>query len=194
MRMEEIGVTVKGISPLLMHRFSDYAQDSVDNSKPKPDVRLTDREDVAKDSAYLEEDGTLYQPGEHFYKMLIAMSSSKRIGKKSAKSYVAGGVSIKEFHIPHKIQKFVVDSRKVKNPATFMANIRHRYRLDDWELSFTILYDADQLTPQFIKELMDEGGYRNGIGDYRPGCVHPGPMGKYIVPRFEVKGTGKSKH
>lgn len=176
--MKTIDVTIKGITPLLMHRFPTDGAD--EPSKRRPGV--PDWKQEAKFALY-ENGGELYQPAEHLERALTAAGANFKIAGKRGKTYsslIGSTVDIMPDTIPHKIQKYEVDSRPV---VVQRARImRYRPRLDNWELSFQLRLHDDQLPTSVIKEVLDYAGLYVGIGDYRPS--RKGKYGKFTVTEF----------
>jgi hypothetical protein len=67
-------------------------------------------------------------------------------------------------------------------PSTGGSVMRHRARLDEWKLTFTINLDEEVFTPKFVRQLVDDGGKRVGLGDYRPATR--GPFGRFVVTEW----------
>ena len=177
--MKVIEVTIKGITPLLMHRFAATGADA--GSKKR--TGIPDWKAEAELALYQNE-GELYQPAEHLERALAIAGAQFRIPGKRGQTYsrlIGATVDIMPEAIPHKIQKYVIDSRPVVvRPARV---IRYRPRLDEWELSFTLRLHDEQLPLPVIKEILDYAGLYVGIGDYRP--ARKGKYGKFMVVEFK---------
>lgn len=177
--MKQIEVSVKGITPLLMHRFRDAGAD--EPSKKRTGV--PDWKQEAEAALYKGPDGIIYQPAEHLEKSIQnAAKSFKMAGKRGATygKLVGATLVISPDAIPHKIQKYEIDSRSVVIQRARI--IRYRPRFDNWELDFTIGLPDDQLPVSVIKEVLDQAGLYVGIGDYRP--QKGGKFGKFMVTKF----------
>ena len=178
--MRVISVTIKGITPLLMHRFAVTGAE--DASKLRTGV--PDWEKAAELAKYADEKGHLYQPAEHIERTLAEAAKNFKITGRRGATYsklVGSTVDVEPFAVPHKIQKSVVDSRPVVVQKARV--IRYRPRLDDWELDFNIRLHDDQLQTEVIKQILDYAGLYVGIGDYRP--QKKGKFGKFMVIRFD---------
>jgi hypothetical protein len=75
------------------------------------------------------------------------------------------------------VSDFEVDSRPVTIPATKGRIMRHRPRFDCWSARFTIRVNEELLPPDFIHQLLVEGGQQIGVGDFRP--EKGGPFGTF---------------
>lgn len=56
-----------------------------------------------------------------------------------------------------------------------------------WKLNFTINIINPICEPEVIKAVLEQCGWKSGIGDWRPGCKKPGSFGQFEVIKFEVK-------
>ena len=79
--------------------------------------------------------------------------------------------------------KFEVDSRPVVIRVVGARIMRHRPRFDEWSIEFSARINDDVLPPDFVHQLMSEGGQQVGIGDFRPQCR--GPFGTFNVVKWE---------
>ncbi len=162
--------TIRGLCPLLMHRFSE---DSLTTpTKKTGDKKLTDDEKrtVAKEYLYLEK-GKLSQPAIHIESTMQKASTQFKMagnGKKTYKELVKGGVFVFPDMIPHKYQKWEVDSRAVVNPSTGGRKMCYRPCLDKWELEFELQVNDDRADAEVIKQMLEHAGAYIGIGSYRP--------------------------
>lgn len=177
--MKEVQVTIKGISPLIMHRFPMVGAE--DESKKRtgfPDWK------AEAETALYQKDGKLYQPADHIERSMAIAGANFRIPGKRGKSYstlIGATVDVVPDAIPHKIQKYVIDSRPVVVQRARV--VRYRPRLDEWELSFTLRLHDDQFPVSVMNEILTYAGLYVGIGDYRPG--KKGKYGKFMVTQFK---------
>lgn len=169
--MRKIEVTIKGISPLLMHRFDD--------SMPKHNKNTTD-EELAEASAYINNKGELYQPADHILGSLVKAGTNFIVGgkgKKTFKEFIKGGVIITPDAIPHIIPKYEIDKRRAVIQRA--AIMRVRPRLDEWELSFQIQIINENITSAELNKILTYAGESIGIGDFRP------RFGRFIVAKYK---------
>ena len=177
--------TIEGISPLLMHRFGEQAEIEAEARSVKLE-NLTPK-DAAERTAYRNEDGRLYVPGASIARLLReAGGSHKQRGtRKSLKYIVPAAVIIPDdqilLHDPAGayLRDIEVDSRPVTIPATKGRIMRHRARIEKWRASFPLEIDDQVLDAATIHQLLEEGGRRIGIGDYRP--EKGGPYGRFAI-------------
>ena len=188
----EIKVTIEGLTPLLMNRFTEEAAIQVGDGASAVfggDKDGTPREQ-AELCAYRQEDtGELFWPGPNIFSCLIESGKFQKVGRSKLttqkSSLVPGMLQVADIIIPFGTKDFEVDSRRVVNPSTGGAHIKHRARLNDWRLTFTLDVETDLLSLKSARQLVDDGGRRCGTGDYRPS--KKGPFGRFVVVNWDVK-------
>lgn len=173
---QKIDVTIKGVAPLLQHRFDD----TKDAGEIKKSGRQYNHEKQAKQALYTDKNGNIIQPAIHIENSMIKAATEFPMpgkGKKTFKDAFKGGIFVEPLEIPHKIQEWTIDKQNV---VVNRARItRARPRLDEWELDFTIISIDERLTSDIIKQILNEAGNTKGIGDYRP------RYGRFEVIKFE---------
>lgn len=185
--MKTIQVTIKGISPLLMNRPD--VESMMQQSKKRQSVG-TPEEDFKK-KQYRTEKGLLYQPYTHLEGCLIESAKKFKVkgnGKATYSKIFGYCVSVEPFEIVHKLQpKGKVDhfiTTAVRKDGGRIVTDRPMFR--DWELEFAIEYDEEEVPIEVVKEVLDNGGRRVGIGDWRP--AKKGKFGKFMVTKFKTGG------
>lgn len=182
--MFKVDVTIKGISPILFHRFPEEDFESSENVKPskRGKANPTKEEQVEK-SLYRLEDGRIYTPGEHLVGALIKAGAKFIMkGRSSFKEAMFAGVFVEPMKIVHKNQKYLMDWRSIVNNNNKARVMCGRGRLDEWELDFTLVCIDDRVTATTLKEILMYAGNYIGIGAYRP------RYGRFEVVNFkEIK-------
>lgn len=189
-----VTVRIEGVSSLLQHKFGDVAME--DGKKPTRSILVqeSDPRQEAERAAYRDKEGYCYFPGAAVARMLREAGGSHKTkgSRKSAKFLVPAAVLVTEDAInilngdgkkPAKTKEFEVDGRPVTIPATKGRIMRYRPRWDKWAAEFHLEVDEAVLPAKFIHQLMEEGGKRIGIGDYRP--EKGGPFGRFRVLSWE---------
>ena len=177
--MKLIEITLKGITPLLMHHYPLIGADDVSKKR----TGVPDWKAQAELALYRNDDG-IYQPAEHLEKALVGAGTNFKIPGKRGQTYsklIAATVDIFPDAIPHKYTNYVIDARPVVIQKARV--IRYRPRFDEWELDFTLRLQDEQLPVSVIKEVLDYAGLYVGIGDYRP--ARKGKYGKFMVTKFQ---------
>jgi len=182
--MKTITVEIRGITPLLIHRFGEDSEQK-GNTRRVEIKRAGPREEATK-NAYIAKDGTFYFSAASIPStMKNAGSNHKSVGSRkslrfvvpSAVSMMVDGVTILNGKGPAK--DFEVDSRPVTIPATKGRVMRHRPRFDQWRAKFDLLVDDNMLSVETAQQLLTEAGMSYGIGDFRP--EKGGPFGRFRI-------------
>lgn len=167
-----IKCTIKGLSPLLMHRFPLVPVEAVEKLSPQ---------EQAEHSCYRDEaTKQLYIPGVAFQRALIGAARwSKGKGRASLQNEVCACVIVTPECALLGTTKFTVDSRPVVIAATKGRILRHRPRLDAWQVTFEIEFDPTLLKETQLRKIVDDAGSRVGLLDFRP--ERKGPFGRFSV-------------
>jgi ABC-type molybdate transport system ATPase subunit len=170
--MKKIEVTIKGISPLLMHSFPMAPIEGLEKMTPQEQAEIcTYRRPDTK---------ALYIPGRSIQRGLVAAGRfSKGKGRSSLMKVVAAAVDVQETYCDIRPQTFVIDSQPIVNPTTKGRIMRHRPRFDEWEVSFTLRYQETMLDEKQMRRLVDDLGMMVGLLDFRPERL--GPHGRFVV-------------
>ncbi len=178
--MKEIEVTIKGTTPLLVHRFP---MDGADEPSKKR-TGVPNYKTEAETYLYKDEKGILYEPASHLEASLQNAGKNFKITGKRGATYgklVGATLEVYPDAIPHKITEYTIDRRPVVIQRARI--IRNRPRFDKWELDFSLHLLDEQLRIEVVKEILDHAGFYVGIGDYRP--QRGGKFGKFIVTKFK---------
>jgi hypothetical protein len=175
-----VQVTIKG-DALLMHR---YPLDPVVAIEKKP------KEEQAEIAAYRCPDTKqLFVPGVNIQRCLVgAATYSKGKGRATLQKIVAACVLVPEERCLLGVKDYAIDSRSVVIKATKGRIVRHRPRVNNWQVSFTILWDPNLLTEAQLRRVVDDAGSLVGLLDFRPECK--GPFGRFIVTKWETVKMG----
>ena len=193
-----IDVEITGNTPLLMNRFTDANEVAV-TSGTRPSAvghRGTPREQ-AEATAYTDEEGYLFVPQQNLFACIINAGKFHKVGKSKVttlkSSLVPAGLAMLDALVlpilspktKKRLKSFEVDSRRVVIPATGGAVMRHRARVDEWRIKFSVEVDLELFAPDFVRTLVDDAGKKIGLGDYRP--ERKGPFGKFKVTAWEIQ-------
>jgi len=180
--MKEINVTIKGNTPLLMNKYNMESGRQIGR-------RITknyDPEEEAEKSAYWSsgKKRELVILSQHIYASMLNASSFHKVGKRSAKSILAGSIRIEPIEISLGTDKYEIDTR----PVVIQRNrvLKSRAMLKEWQASFKIIYNEKMIAnPVIIKEILEEAGQRIGLLDFRP--QKGGPFGTFEIIKFDVQ-------
>jgi hypothetical protein len=187
-----IQVTIEGLTPLLMNRFTDEAEIATTSGHSPAfpgHANGTPREKATR-SAYRDaKTGELYVPGPNIFAALVEAGKFHKLGKNKLttqkSSLVPAGLLVPELMLSLGTKEFEVDSRRVRIPATGGCVMRHRARVDRWKTTFTLEVDESMFSAQFVRALVDDAGKKVGLGDYRPATR--GPFGRFVVSGWKVQ-------
>jgi len=189
--MKTVEVEIRGITPLLVHRFNEQAEQS--KKTRRVEVKNRDPRTEATQNAYIDEKTKTFYFNAYAIpaSMGNAGANHKATGTRKSLRFVvpsavrttSDGITILNGSGPAK--DFEVDSRPVTIPATKGRIMRHRPRFDQWGAKFDLVIDDDLLSIEMAHQLLNEAGQSIGIGDFRP--EKRGPFGTFRVVRFEEK-------
>jgi hypothetical protein len=175
--MNIVEITIKGISPLLMHAYPMV--------EINPPLEKQSIEKQAEYAAYRMPDKTLYFPNVNVARCLVAAATySKGKGRASLQKQAAACMLVTPEHLSFETKNYEIDSRPVVIPVTKGRVMRHRPKLSSWQLTFMLEYDPTLLKEKEAREIMDNAGSRVGIGDFRP--EKKGPFGRFMVTKWEA--------
>jgi hypothetical protein len=188
--MPIVDVEIRGLSALLQHRFGEQAE--AEEQTRAVTLRHGTPREQAEAVCYRAESGEVYFPGQAIARLLReAGGNHKQRGTRKSVKYIVPAAVIVPLDAVFILDKngdpwttFEVDSRPVTIPATKGRIMRHRPRWDSWQAIFTLEIDETVLDVDLIHQLLEEGGRRIGIGDYRP--EKGGPFGRFEIVRWEI--------
>jgi len=174
---KSVTVTIKGISPLLMHKYPLVAPEVADDKVPP-------KEQAERRAYRIPGDTELYVPGVAIQRCIVSAAVySKGKGRASLQKQTAACVLVTPEYAGLGTTKFEVDSRPVVIPSTKGRVVRHRPRINDWSTAFTLEYDERLLTEKQLREIVDNAGSRCGLLDFRP--EKKGPFGRFMVTEWK---------
>lgn len=189
----KIQVTIKGITPIIMNRFTEENEVSVGSGTSTVQIgdKGTPRQQAEK-KRYADKEGNLFIPGPNIFACLINAGKFHKSGKSKVttqkSSLIPAGITVEEIIIPMSNGNggkavWEVDSRSVVIPSTGGRIMCHRPRADEWGAKFTLDVDTEMFQPNFVRKLMDDAGKKVGLCDYRP--ERKGPFGRFVVTGWE---------
>lgn len=188
--MKTVTVEIRGITPLLIHRFSEDAEQQ--KRTRRVEIKKVDPREEATKHAYIAKNGTFYFNAFSITGCMgNAGASHKSTGSRRSLRFVVpaavrmttDAITILNGDNTKAAQDFEVDSRPVTIPATKGRVMRHRPRFNEWGAKFEIQIDDDMLGVETAQQLLQEGGLSYGIGDFRP--EKKGPFGTFRVVSFK---------
>ena len=180
--MIKITVEVEGVSPVMMHRFTEKAKDGVKSgtsSSIKNQVR--DPRAEAEAVAYRLSNGELYAPAAWIKTALCKGASFHKVGRRLATQLMRASAYVEPEQISFGVKEFVIDERPVVNPFTKGRQICYRPKISEWRLSFFLIVDETITGFDLVQASLVDAGSKVGIGSFRP------DFGRFKVTKF-VKG------
>ena len=186
MSWKNINVELVGVTPLLMNSPKHLLEPQ---SAVKQKTKNYDHKAEAEKLVYKTDKGVLYVPSTAVKGCMINASSFKKAGKFALKPIVAGGCRI----MPEQIELVDVGNKPIKKYDIDLRTVviqrarvvKARPRLNTWKLRFNIKYNDNLIADaEILKQVLEEGGERVGLLDFRP--QNQGDFGCYKVTKFEV--------
>lgn len=170
--MFKINAKIKGVAPLMQHRFSE------EETKGKKKQVIYDKVADAEKAAHKDEKGYFVPSTWIEGAMLKASVQFKLTGRKTCYEAFKGGVFVDEPKIRLSNKTYTIDYRPVVvNRGRIM---RSRPLFEDWNLEFSITATDDRISPETVKDALEYAGQYVGIGDFRP------RYGRFALTEFEV--------
>lgn len=176
---KQVSVTIKGISPLLMHAYPMVPIEGLEKLTPAEQAEHSAYRDPITKGLYLS--GVAVQRA-----MVGGAAYSKGKGRASLQKSASACILVSPQRIPLNQSTYVVDSQPVVIPATKGRVLRHRPRLDEWKATFDIDFDPMLITEDQLRKIIDDTGSRVGLLDFRP--ERKGPFGRFVVVNWGGAG------
>ena len=190
--MYTVDVKVKGVSPLMQHRFP--VPELADMSKGgRKSTGAIDYTQEWREYFYETAAGAIYQPAAHFEGAMVKSAVNFKVTGKRGKTYkdlFRAAVFVTPDQIPYGItvpdeldadadKPLYLDVRPVVVNRARVVRIRPTFS-PGWELEFDIEVIDDQVQPELVHDVLTLAGKTVGIGDFRP------KFGRFDVVRFET--------
>lgn len=187
--MKNISITIQGVTPMLMHAFTDEAQlaatSGTRTSSANAD-RGTAREQ-AEAHLYKSSDGeSIIIPQPNIFSCIVAAGKFFKNGKSKITtmktSLIPACVFFNDTEYPLTHNDWSVDTRAVRIPSTGGRIQRHRPIFEEWSLTFSVDLDTTEISERLFREIVDAAGNKIGLGDFRPETK--GPFGRFKVTQW----------
>lgn len=186
--MKKVNVEIRGVTPLLIHRFTETTELAKKHRRADPKERDPRKE--AENAAYIAPDGTFYFSAFSIVGCMKneGVNHKMRGSRKSLRFIVPSAIRMESDIITIQngkgpAENFEVDARPVTIPATKGRIMRYRPRFNDWGAKFSMVVNDELLSPETAQLLLTNAGVSIGIGDFRP--EKGGPFGTFRVVKFE---------
>ena len=177
--MQNIDVSIKGLSPLLVDK-------PVDEQLSKPLGRKGNIVELAVEESLYRNGHGCYAPFNWIDRTIKGASKSfKEPGKRGATYYksISGAFVVEPEEIIIEPQKWEVFSRslRLKNGNRI---IKTSPMFPEWSMNFQIIL-MDWFAPMVMESILEEAGRVVGIGAWTPRCG--GRFGKFEIVKWKVK-------
>lgn len=190
--MKTIKITVKSVSPMLMH--SDRTANPLNEHTKRIKAVTSKRKKTDDDHlelARLEFIASCYHNGTNYYipsanfeSMLLASAKHFKLGTIIKQALIVPDDASFDFKMKNtppehlfEVQEYV-DQRTVKIGTA--KTIRTRPIFNDWKCTFTAWLDTDKMNIEEFIKLVENAGRYVGLGDYRP------RYGRFDIEKQEV--------
>lgn len=179
-KVETMTVRIKGESPLLMEKFSDRTRQQLVNvitGKGREKNKNRDLNVEVQEKIHKLPNG---KPGLPCTAFKRAMVEASVYVEGMDKKRVRGSVYVIGDLTPLKYKKMTVHKCLGRDAGINRAPREiWRPQFHDWECELSIRYNAAQVTPNNIVELLKVSGFSMGVGGWRPQC--DGSFGMFNV-------------
>jgi hypothetical protein len=176
--MQIINVKIRGIVPLLQHRYV-FKDEQEGMTQKKTGAK--DRSEEWKKSLYIDDKIGIYQPAAHIEGAMIKSAVNFQItgkGKKTYKDLFKSAVFVSPDCIPHnKKEPDFIDKRLARVNGSGIERLRPAFR--DWLLEFNIQVLDEQIDKDVVLQILTHAGRFVGIGDFRP------RYGRFAIEKFD---------
>lgn len=193
--MKTVKVKIKGVTPMLQHRFTEDALFGLLGTKTdtKKDKEAKTPRQIAEQHVYQSSDKHVYFSSEYITGALSYVATEykqKNSQRKSLKQIIKGIVTPEQVSIPMysdqnmktPITDFEVDIRKATNHQKGAVAVC-RPRMDKWYCEFDLQLDEDIVSVETLKNMLEDAGRRSGIGSFR--VSKGGMFGKFQVIEYK---------
>ena len=165
--MERYNVRIEGTRPLLMHSCNSMLEESNNKTTRSKDH---DPQKDAETALYKDKEDNISVPSFCVLSCLRGSAVNFQVpgkGKKTYKNFIYAGVQIEPINIRLiSGNGYEIDLKTVVVQRSRI--VRARPRFDDWALEFIIEIVDPIITPNVLKQIIEDAGKYNGLLDFRP--------------------------
>ena len=177
-------VTVRGLTPLIVHKFSSKARlQMLENMQKTTRAAKVAKDPVQeyKDAAYRMADGSHGFPCVAFKAATIG--AARYFDKKIVNMTMLRGALFFRGEGPEQLVRIDGDPHMREDVVTVGINghdLRYRPEFTDWSTTLEIIYLPGVVTADSIVSLVEAGGM-GGVGEWRPSKCETGSFGTYKI-------------
>ena len=182
--MYRIRFRLRGIAPILFHRFTEKAASDGDSGATGGKLTMKAKLDEAMDAVYRNGTG-LYLPAGNLEPCLVfgAKKAGLKRGKASLAAFLDATVFCEERELSFGVSEpdGIHEVRGRRPPKTGGAMIIRRPMLKEgWSVSGHLVVTEDYQPPEQVRQALEAAGLFVGLCDWRP------KYGRFVVEEFEV--------
>lgn len=180
---EMVKIKVKGLSPLIMHRWDEKAKKQMLDKQMKKSVKkeAKDPKQQYESSVYWMDGGTVGFPADGFKKAMVRGAKQLGLTMTDMRTgfFVHGEYSQKEDRELVPIYGSVSMREDMVRIANNTSDIRYRGQVNNWEATLNISYNSVVVSFDQIVNMLEAAGYGVGVGEWRP--ERDGIFGRFEV-------------
>lgn len=191
--MYTVDCKVRGIAPLMQHRFPMPDFDDMGKGGKKQ-TGEKDYTQEWRNYLYVNSSGQIFQPSIHFEAAMTKAATNFKITGRRGKTYkdlFSGNIFVSPDEILHGVEapdsldtdgdkRLYLDIRPAVVQRSRIVRIRPTFKTS-WELEFSIQVIDDQIPDNVLLDVLALAGRTLGIGDHRP------KFGRFQVVHFELQ-------
>lgn len=185
---EVMEIKIEGMSPLMLHRFSEKAFKQMAEKNAGKAVKgkqARDPEQEYQDAMYRTDDGKPGFPLIAFKNAAVtAVTSLNRAMSKvlARQAFFIIGETLTEIYYPKDCPP-IMDESAVRISGGKSATLRYRPKFRKWGVKLVIEYNKTAMSAEQVVNLINLGGYSVGVGEHR--VEKNGNNGRFrIVDKF----------
>lgn len=168
-RIETIKIRVNGLSPLIMHAWSEKAMKMMldkQTQRAKAGREAKDPQADYEASKYLLPDGGLGFPASAFKNAMVRAGTYTS----DKMTYLRGAFYVKGIDSPDmvRIEGESTPREDMVRVGQGTADIRYRAQIEKWTAELVIEYNARAISAEQVVNLASVAGFSVGVGDWRP--------------------------
>ena len=171
-KVENALIRIKGLSPLIMHRWSEKARREMLDKQMKKTVKKEAKspEEQYEASVYKMDDGSIGFPADAFKKAMIRGAKQIGLVMTDARTsfFVHGEYCTRDDRELVQIKGEVVPREDMVRLNGTTADIRFRGQVVNWTAELKISYNSSITSFDQVVNMLHAAGYGVGVGDWRP--------------------------
>ena len=182
-KVEQTTISISGLSPLIMHRWSEKARKEMLDKQMKKAVKKEAKspEEQYEASVYKMDDGRLGFPADAFKKAMIRGAKQIGLVMTDARTsfFIHGEYCTRDDRELVPIMGEIQPREDMVRLNGSQADIRFRGQVVTWSADLNISYNSSITSFDQIVNMLHAAGYGVGVGEWRP--EKDGTFGRFEV-------------